>query len=103
MEIYDEAEVKKYKNIKYFGRSGCFLVDDKKVGLCHEKSFIKDLMKKCQCEIIFYGHSHKPWLEKVENVDLVNPGTLGGVFTRATFAVWEIETGKLELKLVEKI
>lgn len=101
LEIYDEAEVKQYENIKYFGRSGCFKINDRSVGLCHEKSFINDLLKKCQCAIIFYGHNHKPWIEKKDGVDLVNPGTLGGVFTRATFAVWQSENGELKLVILD--
>ncbi len=101
LEIYEEAEVKQYKSIKYLGRFGCFKIGDRSVGLCHEKSFIKDLMKKCKCEIIFYGHNHKPWIEKKDGVDLANPGTLGGVFTRATFAVWDSENGELELVILD--
>ncbi len=103
LEIYEEVELKKYKNIYYLGRFGCFEVDGKNVGLCHEQSFIENLSSKCRCDIIFYGHNHKPWVEKRNDVILANPGTLGGVFTKATFAVWDLESDRLELKILERI
>ncbi len=103
LEIYEESEVKKYENINYLGRFGCMNIDSKKVGLCHEKSFIENLIDKCRCDIIFYGHTHKPWIEKKDDVELVNPGTLGGVFSKATFAAWDTDTDKLELKLLETL
>ncbi|MCX6712389.1 MAG: metallophosphoesterase family protein [Candidatus Vogelbacteria bacterium] len=45
---------------------------------------------------VFYGHTHKPWI-RGEGVIIANPGTLGGVFTGATFAVLDTVTGHLEL------
>ncbi len=104
MEIYDEADVKKYPNIDYLGRFGIFEAKGKKAGVCHEPFFMKNILKKnSKCDIIFYGHTHKPWLEKVDGITAVNPGTLGGVFQKATFTIWEPETGKLELKLLENL
>lgn len=54
-------------------------------------------------DIIFYGHTHKPWIEEKNGMQIANPGTLGGVFTPSTFAVWETESGKLELKLLNNL
>jgi len=104
MEIYDEAEVKKYPNIDYLGRFGIFEAKGKRAGVCHEPFFIKEVFKKNPgSDIVFYGHTHKPWLEKVDGITAVNPGTLGGVFQKATFAVWDNESGELELKLLEEM
>ena len=94
LEIYDEAEVGQYKNIKYLGRFGVFEIDGKTVGLYHEPWFIKKVAAHChaplkKCDIIFYGHTHRPWLEEKNGVMMANPGTLGGVFFKATFAVWD--------------
>ncbi|MFA6394010.1 MAG: YfcE family phosphodiesterase [Patescibacteria group bacterium] len=115
MEIYEETEVKKYSNIKYLGRYGVTEIGEKKIGLCHEPAFIKNVLALCRekhsagkksagsagCDIIFYGHTHKPWLEKIKGITAANPGTLGGVFQKATFAVWDSETGGIELMLLE--
>ena len=103
MDIYEESEVYKYKNIIYHGRFGVAKIDNKKVGICHEPSFINELLKKEKCDLIFYGHTHKPWLEEKNGVTVINPGTLGAVFQRASFAVWDTTTAKIDLNLLELI
>lgn len=103
MELYDESEIKKYKNINYLGRFGAFEVDNKTIGLCHEPSFIDKVLALKKCDLIFYGHTHKPWIEARDGVTTANPGTLGGVFTKATFAVYDSLSGQLELKLLERL
>ena len=102
-DSYNEEEVIKYKNIVYGGETSVFEIAGFKVGLCHEPFLIDKILSKNKCNIIFYGHTHKPWIESREDTKIINPGTLGGVFTRATFAIWEPETGRIELKLLENI
>lgn len=101
LEIYDEGEVKKYKNIKYLGRFGAFELNGKVVGLCHEPWYIKSVLNLKKCDLIFYGHTHEPWVGEKSGLITANPGTLGGVFTKATFAVWDSVSGELELKILE--
>lgn len=103
LEIYDEAEVKKYDNINYLGRFGVFELDNKIIGLCHEPWYINNVLKIKPCQIIFYGHTHKPWLEEKDGLITANPGTLGGVFNKASFAVYDSLTGWLELKILEQL
>ncbi len=102
-EIYEEMDVKKYKNINYFGKIGYFKIDKKNVGACHEPFLIDKVMEKGECDIIFYGHTHKPWQETKNGVMRVNPGTLGGMFQLSTFAFWDNEKNVLELKVVEQL
>jgi len=103
MEIFEEEEVKKYKNIKYYGRYSVARIDNKFVGICHEPAFIDRLLKENKCDLIFYGHTHRPWIEEKESTSIINPGTLGAVFQRASFAVWDTENAKIELNLLELI
>ena len=103
VELYGEKELKKFKNINYFGKSGRFKIDGQIAGLCHEVHFIDKVLHAGHCDIIFYGHSHKPSLEEIDGFKLVNPGELGGMWGKATFAVWNTKTNKLELKLLELI
>jgi uncharacterized protein len=103
MEIYEEAEIKKYKNINYYGRFGVANIEGKNIGLCHEPPFVNELLKGDKCDLIFYGHTHKPWIEEKQGVKIINPGTLSGTFQRASFAVWEVENGKIDLNLLELI
>jgi putative phosphoesterase len=101
LEIYEEPEVKKYKNINYLSRLGVFEIDGKTIGLCHEPWYIDSVLKIKPCNLIFYGHTHEPWINEKDGLVTANPGTLGGVFNKASFAVWDSESGKLELKILE--
>lgn len=107
IEIYDEAETRAYKNVKLYGRTGIFRAGKLNVGICHEPAFISRLIDSStvenQPEIIFYGHTHKPWIEDRKGIKLVNPGTLGGVFQRATFSLWDTKDKSLELKILDEL
>jgi predicted phosphodiesterase len=54
-------------------------------------------------DFYFFGHSHWPFLKKEGNCYLANPGNLAGLFYKATFAILDIKTRKLKLKILEKI
>jgi putative phosphoesterase len=97
---YDEDEIELYKNYIYGSRTAVWQINSFRVGVCHEPFLINEVLAKEKCEIVFYGHTHKPWIEKRGDAQVVNPGTLGGVFSPATFTIWEPASGKLELKLL---
>ena len=106
MDIYDENLIYNYKNIKYVGRYGTVNISGKKVGLCHEPDYADSLLKDNladPCEIIFFGHTHKPWQEEKNNIRLINPGTVAGTFSKPTFAVWDTENNDLKLILIEDL
>lgn len=103
-ELYDPRVLNDNKNVVYLGRSGVFSIAGYTVGLCHEPYFIEKLLeKRPDLEMIFYGHTHKPWLEQENGIKIINPGTLGGVFYKASFAVWDNEKEKIELKILDLI
>lgn len=103
MEIYKEAEEKNFKNIIYLGRIGKFELDNKMIGVCHEPYLINKILENGEVDIIFYGHTHRPWIEEKNGIKLINPGTLGGVFQKATFAVWNTTEKEPELKILEEL
>lgn len=103
MKIYNEKELEKYDNIVYGDEFAIFEIGGRKFGLCHEPFKIKKILEKEKPEIIFYGHTHKPWIEEEDGIKLVNPGNLANVFFRPSFASWDTETDKLELKLLDTI
>jgi len=71
--------------------------------ITHYPDKAKNFAKKKSGYLIIYGHTHKPWLEKVNQNHLANPGTLAGLFQKATFAVYDSAKRKLELKLLQNI
>ena len=100
-EIYQEENLEKYKNIKYLGRYNTIELGNFKIGICHEPIFIKTLLEKEKnLNFIFYGHTHKPWLSMKNKATIINPGTLGGVFQKSSFAIWDSNNGKIKLKLL---
>jgi putative phosphoesterase len=101
MEVCDlEAESKKYPQINYLGRHGGIIeIAGRKIGLCHEPTLADALINQ-DATIIFYGHTHKPFEENKNGIKLINPGNLANVFYAPTFALWDEQTDKLELKIL---
>lgn len=102
-EIFDEKKIEKYANINNGGVVDVIETEKTKIGLCHEPYLINKILKNKEVKYIFYGHTHKPWIEEVGDIKIINPGTLGGVFSRATFAVLDLKNKKLELKILDLI
>ncbi|MDD5145171.1 MAG: YfcE family phosphodiesterase [Candidatus Pacebacteria bacterium] len=86
--------------LKIWGESGEILADKKKIAFTHFPQFGKGMAATQDYDLVFYGHTHKPWEEKVGRTKLVNPGNLAGLFYRATFAIYDAKTDKLELKIL---
>lgn len=103
MEIYEKEEVEKHGNIKFLGRIGRIELGERRIGICHEPYFINEVMGRGKCDIIFYGHTHRPFEEMRDGIKIINPGTLGGVFQKSTFAIYDSEKNEAELKILELI
>ena len=69
----------------------------------HYPDVAKEKAELNKYDFIFYGHNHRPWIEKINKTYLVNPGTLAGMFNRATFAIYNTKTKKMELLLLDQI
>ena len=101
------------REIKYVKGNGDFELDlpdkmelefnGKKIAFTHFPDIAKKLSQSGKFDLVFYGHTHRPWDEKVGETHMINPGELAGQFYKATFAVYDTETNKLELKILEKL
>jgi len=112
-EIIDEAE--KYFNgeIKFVKGNGDYDLDlpekmelefnGKKIAFCHFPDLAKKMAQSGKYDLVFYGHTHRPWDEKVGNTHMINPGELAGQFYKPCFAVYDTVNGNLELKILEKL
>jgi len=94
---------KNFSQIKIKKEIGEFEIDNKKIAFTHSPILAKKLAQEEKYHIVFYGHTHKPWEEKIGKTKLVNPGNLAGLLFKATFARYDTETDKLELMILEKI
>jgi putative phosphoesterase len=113
------------ENVKLHGDFGELVLDQKKIAFVHKPEEARQLAETGKYDLVFYGHSHKPWVEQLQikvdqtadkhgeisarqrnlskSVLLVNPGTLAGLFYKATFALYDTKTDKLELKILERL
>lgn len=73
------------------------------IAFCHFPEIARNLANSQKYDLVFYGHTHKPWEEKIGKTRLVNPGNLAGLFYKATFAIYDTKNDKLELKILEKL
>lgn len=86
-------------------------IDGVKVFMNHFPDVAKEMAESGKYDLVFYGHTHKPWEETISNPStgsgrvcrLVNPGELAGQRFKPTFAIFDTKNKKLELKILEKI
>jgi uncharacterized protein len=84
-------------NLKIFPKFGELEIDNIKIAFVHFPNKAKELGETGKHDFVFYGHTHKPWEEEIDNCKIINPGTLAGLFTRSTFAILDTKTKKVEL------
>jgi hypothetical protein len=105
IELYEKSELAEFKNLKYYGATGSLNLNNLHIGLCHEPYKIERLIKSTETKLdyIFYGHTHKPWLEQRGVTAIINPGNIAGVWYQATFATLNTVTRKIELKILGRL
>ena len=78
-------------------------LENKKIAFTHFPSEAKKMAQSGKYDVVFYGHTHRPWEEKIGNCRFINPGELAGQFYKPSFAVYDTATGNLKLKILEKL
>lgn len=89
--------LQKYKNTKIYPEFGETEIDGKKIAFVHYPNVARELCETGKYDFVFHGHTHKPWIEKINNCTMLNPGNVAGEIYPPTFAVWNTEDGKFEL------
>ena len=113
-EIIDSANKLFKGEIKYAKGNGDFdlqnikwveelKLEKLKVAFMHFPDNAKKLAQSGEFDLVFYGHTHRPWEEKIDKCRMINPGELAGQFYKPTFAIYDTVTENLELKLLEKL
>lgn len=89
--------------IRIFRSFGSAEIGGLQIGFTHYRETGLKLCENSKFDFVFYGHTHKPWLENINGCLLANPGNLAGLLYKATFAVLETDNRKLDLKIAERI
>lgn len=92
-----------HKQVAVFENIGEANIFGKKIAFCHYPDMAETLAKSKKYDAIFYGHDHRPWEKKIYSVHLLNPGTLAGIFSRPTFALYDLKSFRGELMLIESL
>ena len=90
-----------FANCHLHGDQGEIEIEKIKIAFCHFPEQARKLAESGKYDLVFYGHTHKPWIENIDQTILANPGTLAGMFQKATFAVYDTSGKNLELKVLE--
>lgn len=94
---------KKFPHVVIHDAIGEFDFENKTIGFTHYPWVADQLARIKKYDVVFYGHDHKPWEKYIGQTRLLNPGTLAGMFNKATFAVYDTSTNQAKLILLEKI
>ena len=103
-ELKKMSDISEYfANTHYLGEEGSPAIPgiNLKIYLTHYPEVAEAVAKTGNYDYVFYGHTHQPWEETINSALVVNPGTLAGMFNKATFAVLDTAAKKLELKILE--
>lgn len=98
----DQEEMKELNllNVKIYGEVGELKINNLKIAFCHFPEEGEKLAESQKYNLVFHGHTHRPWEKTLGQTRLINPGTLAGLFAKPTFAIYDIDNNKLELKLL---
>ncbi len=91
------------ENVFLHGELGEIEIDGKKIAMNHYPNIAKRLAQSGAYDLVCFGHNHQQSLETVGKTELVNPGTVAGIFGKAAFASYETTTGKVTLHSVDEI
>ena len=105
----DPAKLKKMiadgqlPNVIFYGQTGKIELGGKKIAFTHKPDDAQKLALTSQFDLVFFGHTHKPWEETIGSCRVINPGTLAGIYYRSTFAIYNTATDNLELKITDTL
>jgi len=85
----------RYANLRIYGFHGEFVIAKQKFVVNHYEQETKDRIKGEQKVVLVCGHTHEKKEERTQHYLLVNPGTAGGVFQKASFAVYDMNNEQL--------
>jgi len=75
-------------------------IHGKRLFIAHQVPYFRSLGISGEFDLVMFGHTHEPFLERVSNCLILNPGELGGwLYGRATMAIVDLEI--MEANIIE--
>lgn len=88
------------EKMEVFSDFGVINIGGTKIAFCHYDFFARKLAENGKYDIVFYGHTHTPWEEKIGKTKLINPGEITAQFGKSSFAIYDLKAEKAELKIL---
>ncbi len=92
-----------YGKIKIFRNFGEMEIDGQKIAFVHFPRKARELCASGKYQFVFYGHTHDPWEEKINECLMLNPGNVTGTRSWPTFAVWDTKKSKFKLVRINEL
>lgn len=102
-QLRDLEFTEKYKNTFIYKKIGETTIENKKIAFVHYPNVAKHLSETGKYTHVFYGHTHKPWTETINNCVMLNPGNVAGEIYLPTFAIWDIDDDKFTLERIHQL
>lgn len=99
--IWQDLPKNKFTNLTLFNHIGEIEIEGKKIGFTHWPDIAKKLI--ANNDIVFYGHTHKPWEELIDNKLFLNPGNVAGQLYKPTFAVYDTKSNQRSLIMIDHL
>ncbi len=102
----------KYKSINIFSKHGEIEIMGKKIAFVHYPEYARKLAEDGKFDYVFYGHTHKPWTEKImgenfngnfKECEMLNPGNVSNQYYPPTFAIWDTNATDFQLIRINEL
>jgi len=93
----------KYQSINIFSKHGEVEIANRKIAFVHYPDYAKKLAESGRFDFVFYGHTHKPWTEKIGNCEMLNPGNVSNQIYQPTFAIWDSNKNNFNLIIINTL
>nr|WP_291234434.1 metallophosphoesterase [Frisingicoccus sp.] len=64
------------EKIVVIGRHKIFMTHGHRYGVSYDVTRLKERAKELECDVVFFGHTHRPVIDLDEDVIAVNPGSI---------------------------
>lgn len=78
-------------HVQSFEDYGEVELSQKKIAFTHYDELARKLAGTRKYDLVFYGHTHTPWISHQEETALINPGEIAGQFGPASLALCDLE------------
>ena len=97
-------KVADFPNVTIHGERGSVNMGGLKIGFVHYPDQAREMAASdAAFDYVCYGHDHRAWEEQVGDCKILNPGTLAGLFAKATFAILDTNKKSADLVLVDTL